>query len=302
MKLKKIISFMKNPLSVVVLPQMRWLSKYISDEYYLKILYEISLNEKLDLKQPKLFNEKLQWLKLNDRSPRYKMMVDKEYAKQYVAEIIGKEHIIQTYGVWNCFDEINFDILPNQFVLKCTHDSASVIICENKEVFDKNIAKQKIEKCLKKNHYYAGREWAYKDIQPRIIAEEYLKDKKCEDLIDYKFFTFNGEPKIVHIVSNRQNIKEETYGDFFDMKYKHLEVTMGHPNAPVQPDKPKYFEKMIEFSKLLSQDTIHLRVDFYEANEKLYFGELTFYENAGFIDIVPKKWNEILGSWLEINM
>ena len=227
-------------------------------------------------------------------------MVDKAKAKEYVGNIIGEEHIVKVYGIWGRFEDIDFSALPNQFVLKCTHDSAGLVICKDKTRLDLKSARKKLNKCLKRNFYYSGREWPYKNVLPQIIAEEYLEDSTCKELRDYKFFTFHGHPQIVHIVSNRGNSNEETYGDFFDMDYNHLDLTMGHPNAPCCPEMPRNFEKMKEFAAILAEGTIHLRVDFYEVDGHLYFGELTFYQDSGFADIQPERWNKILGDWINI--
>lgn len=296
----QIIKYIKEPYRVIASTKLQKYMKMVPDKMYLKCLYRTKLNEKLDLKEPQNFNEKLQWLKLNDHNPLYIEMVDKYAAKKYVASKIGEEYIIKTYGVWNDIDDINFDVLPNRFVIKCTHDSAGLVICKDKNSFDLLGAKSKLKQCLNRNFFYSGREWPYKHIKPRIIVEEYMEDAELKELRDYKFFTFNGKPRIMHLVSNRQNEKEETYGDFFDMEYKHLDLTMGHINAPVMPEKPKNFELMTKFAEILSANTKHLRVDFYEVNGRLYFGELTFYQDSGFADIYPLQWNDILGSWIKI--
>lgn len=274
--------------------------KILPDSFYLKLLYFRNKGCKLNLRSPDNFNEKLQWLKLHERKNRYSQMVDKYAAKEYIAEQVGEEYIIPTYGVWDSFSDIDFTQLPDQFVLKCTHDSAGLVICRNKKTLDYQTSRMKLESCLKRNFYYNGREWPYKNVRPRIIAEKYMEDTKLHELRDYKFFTFGGVPRIVHIVSNRQNANEETYGDFFDMEYNHLDLTMGHNNAPVLPEKPKNFEKMKEFASKLSEDTKHLRVDFYEVDGQLYFGELTFFQDSGFADIQPPEWNDILGSWISL--
>lgn len=275
--------------------------KILPDSFYLKLLYFRNKGCKLNLRSPDNFNEKLQWLKLHERKNRYSQMVDKYAAKKYIAEQVGEEYIIPTYGVWDSFSDIDFTQLPDQFVLKCTHDSAGLVICRNKKTLDYQTSRMKLESCLKRNFYYNGREWPYKNVRPRIIAEKYMEDTKLHELRDYKFFTFGGVPRIVHIVSNRQNANEETYGDFFDMEYNHLDLTMGHNNAPVLPEKPKNFEKMKEFASKLSEDTKHLRVDFYEVDGQLYFGELTFFQDSGFADIQPPEWNDILGSWISLD-
>ncbi len=298
MIIKKILNGIRQPWKIVANPAIRRYENWMSDNIYLKCLYRTLMNEKLNLRNPDKYTFKLQWLKLHDRKNEYIEMVDKYAAKEFVARKIGDEYIIKTYGVWDSFEDIDFDLLPDSFVLKCTHDSAGYVICRNKDEFDSDKVKKKIQKCLERNFYYVGREWPYKNIKPRIIAEEYMEDHTLHELRDYKIFTFNGVPKVMHIVSNRQNNMEETYGDFYDMDFQHLELTMGHPNAPVSPDKPLNFEKMKEFASILAEGTIHLRVDFYEVDGNLYFGELTFYQDSGFAHIKPESWNKLLGDWI----
>ena len=300
MIINKIVNGIINPWKIIAYPSIRKYMNWLPDSIYLKCFYRTLIGEKLNLKTPKSFNEKLQWLKIYDRKLVYSRMVDKYYAKEYVTKKIGKEYIIETYGMWDQFEDINFQSLPNSFVLKCTHDSAGLVICHNKSEFNLEEARKKITKCCSRNFFYSGREWPYKNIKPRIIAEAYMEDSVLHELRDYKFFTFNGVPKIMHIVSNRQNVNEETYGDFFDMDFSHLDLTMGHPNAPICPIKPQNFEKMKEFAQILAEGTVHLRVDFYEVDGHLYFGELTFYQDSGFADIKPEEWNDILGDWIDI--
>ena len=290
----------KKPWKIISSRRIPMLSNMLSDKLYLSCFYRAALNKKINFDNPRSYNEKLQWLKIHDRESRYQCMVDKYEAKKFVGKRIGEEHIIKTYGVWEKFEEIDFDALPDKFVLKCTHDSAGYVICKAKENFDFDGARKKITKCLTRNFYYVGREWPYKSIKPRVIAEEYMEDHTLHELRDYKFFTFDGVPKVMHIVSNRQNSNEETYGDFFDMDYQHLDLTMGHPNAPQCPEMPKNFEKMKKFASVLAKDTIHLRVDFYEVDGQLYFGELTFYQDSGIANIQPEGWNDILGDWINL--
>ena len=266
-----IIEAIKKPWKIIASRKISILSNLCSDSFYLKCFYRTSFNKKLNLKNPCNFNEKLQWLKIHDRRSVYMEMVDKYLAKEFVEKKIGAEHIIKTYGVWDRFEDIDFDSLPNSFVLKCTHDSAGYVICRNKDEFDFEKARKKIIKCLNRNFYYVGREWPYKNLKPRVLAEEYMEDHTLHELRDYKIFTFNGVPKIMHLVSNLQNAAEETYGDFFDMDFCHLDLTMGHPNAPYCPEMPANFEKMKEYATILAEGTIHLRVDFYEVDGQLYF-------------------------------
>ena len=279
------------------------LLKWLPDKTYLKVFYRLKFDKKLDLKNPKTFNEKLQWLKLNDRNNDYTNMVDKYSVKEYVANLIGGEYIVHTLGVWNNFDEIDFDLLPEQFVLKCTHDSGGLVICRDKSQFDKQLAKIKIEKSLKVNYYWQSREWPYKYVKPQIIAEQYIQDSADnseEGLTDYKFFCFDGEPKAMFIATDRAKRDTETKFDFFDMEFNHLPFTNGHPNSDKPINKPEQFELMIELAKKLSDGLPHVRVDFYESEGNIYFGELTFFHWGGFVKFDPPEWDDIFGSWLNL--
>lgn len=272
---------------------------HMSDEKYLKKLFRYRMGYELNLDDPSTFNEKLQWLKLYDRKPEYTKMVDKYEAKLIVENVIGKEYIIPTLGIWNHFDEIDFDKLPNQFVLKCTHDSGGLVICRDKASFDRKNARKKIQKCLRQNYYRQGREWPYKDVKPRILAEQYMEDEETHELRDYKIFTFDGVPKALFIATERGS-KEETKFDFFDADFNHLPFTNGHPNADVMPAKPKTFEEMKSLAAKLSENIPQLRVDFYEVNGKAYFGELTFSHWSGMMPFNPPEWDKTFGDWIKL--
>ena len=292
--------YVKNPMRVYRSLASRGFFNWLPDKIYLKLYYRACLNSSLDLDDPKTYNEKLQWLKLYDCRPEYTAMVDKYEVKEYVSNLIGKEYVVTNYGVWNRFEDIDFDALPNQFVLKCTHDSGGLVICRDKAKLDKAKAKRKIEKSLKRNYYYANREWPYKNVKPRIIAEAYMEDEKTAELRDYKFFCFDGEPKMLFIASDRQTEGEETKFDFFDMDYNHLDFTNGHPNATVLPEKPETFEQMKVLARKLSAGIPHVRVDFYEVNGKIYFGELTFFHWSGMVAFDPPCWDRTIGDWLRL--
>lgn len=276
------------------------ITRFMSDKKYLKLMFMYRMGKRLDLENPKTFNEKLQWLKLYDRKPEYTTMVDKYAAKKYVAERIGEQYIIPTLGVWERFDDIDFDKLPNQFVLKCTHDSGGLVICRDKSKFNISEARTKINKSLKSNYYYPGREWPYKNVKPQIIAETYMEDSKTFELRDYKFFCFDGKVKALFIASDRQSSTEETKFDFFDENYEHIPVTNGHPNASVLPDKPICFDEMKRLASVLSKGIPHLRVDFYEVEGRVFFGELTFSHWSGFMPFSPEKWDNVFGSWISL--
>lgn len=282
------------------LAQRGWL-KYLPDKAYLSILYRATLNKKINWDAPKTFNEKLQWLKVYDRNPVYCTMVDKYEAKQYASERIGDGYIVPVLGgPWSSFDEIDFDLLPDQFVLKTTHDCGGVVICKDKRSFNIPEARQFLEKHLRQNYYYNHREWPYKDIKPRIFAEKYLSDLAFDDLMDYKFFCFNGVPKLMFIATERQSKEQETKFDFFDMDFNHMPIINGHPNSSRTITKPVNFERMKELAAILSTGIPHVRVDFYESNGQLYLGELTFSHWSGFVPFEPKEWDEILGSWIRL--
>lgn len=273
----------------------------MDDEKYIKKMYKAKFNKYPNLDEPKCYTEKLQWLKLYDHNPLYTSLVDKYEVKQFVKERIGEKFIIPTLGVWNKFDDIDFDNLPNQFVLKTTHDSGGVVLCLDKKTFDYSNAKKKLEKSLKNNFYSIYREWPYKDVKPRIIAEKYMKDEKTQELRDYKFFCFDGKVKALFIASDRQNKDEETKFDFFDENYNHLPFVNGHPNADVIPDKPNCFEEMKDLAHKLSDGFSHVRVDLYEVDGSVYFGEMTFYHWSGFVPFIPSQWDDVFGEWLSIS-
>ena len=296
----KIIAYIKNPSKLLIPLGRRGFFNWMSDKKYLNMIFKSKLKKKINWEDPQTFNEKLQWLKLYDRKPIYTTMVDKYAVKKYVADIIGEEYIIPTLGVWDKFDDIDFDKLPNQFVLKCTHDSGGLVIVKDKSKLDKKLAKNKIEKSLKRDYYIAGREWPYKNVPRKIIAEQYMEDTETQELRDYKFFCFNGEVKALFIASDRGNPKEETKFDFYDENFNHLPFTNGHPNATKEIVKPKTFEKMKELASILSKGIPHLRVDFYEIDGKIYFGELTFCHWSGFVPFNPEEWDYIFGSWITL--
>lgn len=275
---------------------------WIPDELYLKTMFMFRLGYPLNLRKPKTFNEKIQWLKLYDRKPEYAQMVDKYDAKLFVSDRIGDRYIIPTIGVWDCVDDINFDYLPNQFVLKCTHDSGSIIICPDKGKLDKNAAKKVLSKGLSRNMFDWGREWPYKNLKRRIIAENYLRDESGYDLKDYKVLCFNGEPKLIELHQNRYTANQSQ--DYYDTDWKKTGITQNGTqvfkatNQPV--DKPKTLQEMLELSRILSKGIPLLRVDWYSIRDQLYFGELTFYDGSGFEPYDSYDDDLLLGSWIEL--
>ena len=271
------------------------------DELYLKLLFLFEMHYWPDLKHPKTFNEKIQWLKLHNRKPEFTTMVDKYAVKKYVADRIGEQYIIPTLGVWDSFDQIDFDSLPNQFVLKTTHGGGglAVVICKDKKTFDKRRAKRILEKSLHSDIYMKYREWPYKDVPKRIIAEKYMVDESGTELKDYKFFCFNGEPKYMLLVSGRQAGNKRF--DYFDLNWNHLPVhDVGCPGAERLPAKPDNFEEMIFIAKKLSKGMTHVRVDLYNINCKIFFGELTFFDGSGLSVYDPREWDFKFGQFLKL--
>ncbi len=273
--------------------------KFLSDVSYLRKRYRAHFGKKLNLADPQTFNEKLQWLKLYDRRPIYTTMVDKYAAKEYVAEQIGEEYIIPTLGVWDRFDDIDFDALPDQFVLKCTHDSGGLVICRDKNKFDKAAAKAKIEKFLKRDFFWMHREWPYKNVKPRIIAEQYIEDAKSEELLDYKLMCFNGEVKCSFVCSDRFN-GNGLHVTFFDKDWRVAPFERKYPKRSEGFPKPLNYDKMVELAERLSAGIPFVRVDFYEVMGKIYFGELTFYPGSGYEKFSPEEWDYTFGNWIQL--
>ena len=276
-----------------------WRYASVPDDEYLKRMYSLRMGRKLDLDNPQTFTEKLQWLKLYDRRPEYTDMVDKFAVKKIVADKIGSEYVIPLLAVWDNPDDIDFAALPEQFVLKCTHDSGlSLSICRDKSHFDFREAKTRVSRAMTKNNYLHSREWPYKNIKPRIIAEEYMQDGDSQNLPVYKFFTFNGEPKIIQVIQDDKTSYESI--DYFDTTWKRLALRQNYPNSKVPLPRPECFDEMLELAAKLSAGIPHVRIDLYQVNGKVYFSEYTFFSDAGFVGFEPPEWDEILGSWLTL--
>ena len=267
---------------------------FLSDEKYIRLVYRLRMGRKLNLENPKTFTEKLQWLKLNDHNPEYTAVADKIAMRGFVEGKIGPGHTAGILGTWSRFAEIDFDMLPDRFVLKTTHDSGSFVICSDKASFDRERARKVLERSLRRNYYRTTREWQYKDIEPRIIAEEYLDDGKSH-LTDYKFFCFNGKPLFMYS-------EEESSGNptqaIADMQYNMMPFSMDDAKADVLPPKPELFGVMANISEKLSEGVPFLRVDMYCIGNTIYVGELTFYHYGGFIPFKPIEWDRKLGDKL----
>lgn len=299
MKLKKIVKFITDDDYRFLVLAGRGKKANMPAEEFLKKKYKIVMGKDLNLENPVNYTEKLQWLKLYDHRPEYTLMVDKYEAKKYVAQRIGEQYVIPLLGVWDRADEIDFDALPDRFVLKTTHDSGALVICKDKSRLDIEAAKKRLTHFLGRRYYDCNREWPYKNVKPRIIAEQYMEDSTYKELRDYKFFTFGGVPKVLYIAQGRSR-GEPTVADFFDMDFNHLPFTIDHDMAAVPPEKPVCFEEMKQLAAILSEGTPQLRVDFYEVDGKVYFGEMTFFHCSGMEAFHPEEWDKIFGDWVEL--
>lgn len=291
----------KKPLLFIHTKSWLFLARVLNDKIYIKFKFLIRVGYLPNLKKPRTFQEKLQWIKLNDRKEIYHQMVDKLKVKDFIAQRLGEGYTFPTIGIWNSFDKIDFDNLPNKFVLKCTHDSGSYFICQDKSTLDKEDARKKLLVNFKKDYYIKSREFPYKGLTPRIIAEPLIQDNKYPDLRDFKFMCFNGEPKLFYITSNNQ--KRRGYNiDYFDLQGNHLKIEKsGNPNnVQNRPSIPEKLKEMITIAKKLAKNTYFLRVDFYEVDYRIYVGELTFFDFAGFGKFKPENYNKILGDWIEL--
>lgn len=278
----------------------RKMLNWLPDKIFLKAAFLARFGRKLDLNNPKTFNEKMQWMKLYNRKPEYTMMVDKYKVRNYIAEQLGEEYLIPLLGVWDNPDEIDFDTLPNQFVLKCNHNSGlGMCICKDKSKLDIQSVKEELRKGLAQDYYLTGREWPYKNVPRKIICEKYMTDETKGDLKDYKFYCFNGKVKMLGIYSDR-NKKCPTKADYFDENYQWIDMIWGYDRAEKKPEKPAKFMEMIEVSEKLSTGLTAVRVDLYQCGEKIYFGEMTFFDGSGFEAIEPIEWDYEMGSWIKL--
>ena len=260
---------------------------------HIKRIFKRRTGYDLNIENPTTFNEKLQWLKLHDRNPLNTKMVDKYEAKLYVEEVLGKGYTIPTLGIYNSVEEIEWDKLPEQFVLKCTHDCGSVVFCSNKKNFNKNAAIQKLKSCLKRNYYWHTREWPYKGVKPRIIAEEYMEDLSGE-IIDYKLLCYNGSCKYIFTCTERFT-ESGLKVTFFDCEWNKLPIKRHYPVSEHKIEKPKNLKKMIEIAEKLTKEIPFVRVDFYEINGRLYIGEFTFYPGGGIEEFDDYEDDVLLG-------
>lgn len=297
--MKKLSYYREHPLHIFAAVLTR-LSFLFPDKMYLRMQYCLQMGKKLNLENPQTLNEKLQWLKLNDRKPEYITMVDKAAVKEYLVNRIGEEYIIPTLGVWDKFEDIDFNQLPDQFVLKCTHDSGGLVICKDKSKLDIASARRKINRSLKRDFFLVGREWPYKDVPRRIIAEKYMVDESGKELKDYKIFVFNGKAEYVEVDFNRAIEHKLNPYDFDWNPLNFCDTSKNDYNANIP--KPKRLEDMRRIAEKLAEGMTFLRVDFYSIYDKIYVGELTLYPGSGFIQFNPMSMDKKYGDLLKLNI
>ena len=272
------------------------------DEIYLNMLYKLKMGKKIDFKNPKTFNEKQQWMKAHYYNPLYTQLADKYAVREYIKEKIGEEYLIPLLGVYDKFDDIDFDKLPNQFVIKCNHDSGGLVICKDKAKLDKDKAKIRIESCLKRSYYLNSREWVYRDIKPKIIIEQYMENENKNGLIDYKFFCFDGKPEMLYVSEGLEDHSTAKISfltlDFQLAEFKRKDY---RPFSDIsQIIKPEHYDEMLKLAGQLAQGFPFIRVDLYEINDKIYFSEFTFFPCSGMMPFDPEKWDETFGSWYNL--
>lgn len=264
------------------------------DERYLQKKFRAVMGRELNLDAPRTFNEKLQWLKLYDRKPEYTMMVDKYAVRAYIAEKLGDQYLIPLLGVWENPDDIDFDALPDQFVLKCNHNSGlGMCICRDKSKLNYDKVRKELRKGLAQDYYLTGREWPYKNVPRKIICEKFMTDESGTELKDYKVMCFGGEPYLIQIHRGRFGSHTQ---DFYDSAWNKLQIVQGGiPMSDIYLEKPVFLDEMLDLSRILSAGLPQVRVDWYYANNQLYFGELTFFDASGYDDFYPDEVNYELG-------
>ena len=299
-RIKLILGSLKTWHGIIFLLNHTPLAKVMSDKYVIKNLYKGRVGKKLNLENPQTFNEKLQWLKIYNQNPEYSRIVDKVTFKDYIKEKLGEGYTVPTLGVWEKFDDIDFDKLPDKFVLKCNHDSGGLVICKDKSKLDIKAAKEKIDRCMKRNYYWASREWPYKNVKPCILAEEYLD--LPEGLVEYKIFSFNGEAKVIDVCMGIAHTLNNRTNTFFDREWNRLPIQTLLPNEKGDIEAPAELPQMLEIADKLSQGIPQVRVDFYVYKGQIYLGEMTFFHNSGMCKINPDEWDYKLGEYIDLSI
>lgn len=298
LKLKAVVNTIKQPKRLVKILGDKNFLTWMNDETYLKLIFRCETGKKLNLKSPVAFNEKLQWLKLYDKRPEYSKYVDKYEVRDYIRNTIGEQYLIPLIGVYDKASDIPWDMLPDKFVLKCTHGSHSNIICTDKKKLNIKESTEILDKWMNKSWYWFGREWPYKKLKPRILCEEFISENDNAPE-DYKVMCFHGKAKLVQFHKNR--FRENRELDFYDINWGKKSISfVSLPNSKTAIPKPVNFDQMIIMSEILSKDKYYVRIDWYIVRSKLYFGEITLYDASGFHSLDKYDDDLMMGSWITL--
>ena len=299
--MKRVKAFIKDPKSTVIGFFYRRWPHIVPEKLYLEWQYKMSMGRNLNLKNPTLFTEKLQWLKLYDHNPLYTKLVDKYEVKQYIKERIGEQAVIPLYGVWDNFEDIDFGKLPNQFILKCTHDSGGFYICKDKNLFDYEAAKKKITEHLRHDQFLCSHEWAYKNVKPRIIAEKYIPSLGKSNSVEYKLTCCDGEVKCITVCTGiPHDAYELRHNDNFNKDWSRQNWYAFYTPTGKEISKPKEMDLMVEYSEKLSKGIPQVRIDWYIIDGNVFFGEFTFYTWGGLIQFSPESQDKVMGEWIKL--
>lgn len=304
--MKKIINYILHPSQIKKRHFIRKMyGKYgqsLSDEEYISKIYKFRTGKSLNLENPSSFNEKMYWLKLNDRKPFYTLLCDKIEVKKIIEKELGPEYIVPTIDTWDSSDDIDFEKLPNKFVLKCNHDSGSVIVCRDKSKLNIKKTRKAINKCLKTDYFLKTREWPYKNINRKVFAEQYVESEDGTSMVDYKFFCFNGEPKFLYVSQGLENHQTASIS-FFDLDGNRLPFKRSDFKAIEHFEKPSNFEEMKKIAKTLAKlsQSKHVRIDLYSINNRIYFSEFTFFTCGGCIPFEPASADDEIGKMLKLD-
>ena len=297
-RLEKALKYLRNPARIFFYLGLKGHFKFIPDELYVRICYRILMGKRLELDPPRTFNEKLQWLKLHDRRPEQTRWVDKYEVRKFVADLVGEEHLFPLLGVWDRAEDVDWAKLPDRFVLKCTHDSGGTVICPDKRRFAARAARRKLAACLKQNYYWAGREWAYKCVRPRIIAEPLRVDDSGTELKDYKFFCFDGEPRLIQVDFDRFSGHKRNLYDL-DWRYQPFQILFPTDPGRVIP-RPDNLDEILAFVRKITPKVPFMRTDLYLIGKRIYFGEFTLHHGGGAEKFTPETYDETLGTWIRL--
>ena len=297
-KIKTAASLLGTPTRLLLPAGQNGLLNFLPDKLYLKTVFRAETGYRLNLRHPRTYNEKLQWIKLYDRRPEYILYADKYRVREYIAKAIGESYLVPLIGVYSKVEEIPWDELPDRFVLKCNHASGTNVICRDKHDLDIALTEEKLDAWLKRNAYWGAREWCYKDIEPCIICEAFIETPDGNTPDDYKFMCFNGVPRLIQVHHDR-------YGDhtldYYTPEWKKSDLhRIDASTSEKVVEKPEKLNEMLSIAETLSKDIYYARIDLYYVNGSIYFGEITLYPTGGFSTFAKHEDDLLLGSYMKL--